>query len=398
MLTSIKQLASSHFQDAVAIRRHLHRHPELSFKEVETAAYISARLSEYGIEHQTNISGNGIVGHIYGNKPQSACIALRAELDALPITENANHNYGSVNTGVMHACGHDAHAAMLLTAARILQQIRSNFQGTVKLIFQPAEEVLPGGALGMMAAGALKNPDASVIMAQHVLPSLESGTVGFRPGAFMASGDEVNILVKGSGGHAAMPESLNDTVLAASQIVVALQQIASRLAPPAVPTVLSFGRIIAEGLHNIIPNEVLIQGTFRTFDEQWRKAAKEHIVRIAENTARALGCTAEVRIDKGYPFLVNDQHLTHGAMQAAIEYLGSDKVVELDLRMTTEDFAHYSQQLPACFYRLGTANKTKGITAGLHTAEFDIDEESLETGSGLMAWLALSQLSQPASV
>jgi amidohydrolase len=281
---------------------------------------------------------------------------------------------------------------MLLTSGRILAQLNQHFSGEIKLIFQPAEEVLPGGAKGMIEAGVLQNPNVQAITAQHVLPSLECGKVGFRAGRIMASGDEINIRLKGKGGHAAMPESINDTVLIASQIVVALQQIVSRLAPPSVPTVLSFGRFIADGLHNIIPEEVLIQGTFRTYDENWRAQAKEHIRRIAMKTAEAYGAKAEVVIDDGYPFLVNDTALTKIASEAAVEYVGHDNVVEMAQRMTTEDFAHYSQQLPACFYRLGTGSLKKGISAGLHSPHFDIDEGCLETGSGLMAWVAIRQI------
>jgi amidohydrolase len=390
----IKELAARYYQETLSIRQHLHRNPELSFQEKATASAVSAKLKAYSIEHTTNISGHGIVAHICGRSPEAACLALRAELDALPIQETNTHNYCSQNPGVMHACGHDAHMAMLLTAGRILNDLKQHFKGTIKLVFQPAEEVLPGGALGIIESGALLNPDAKAIFAQHVLPTLESGKIGFRAGAFMASGDEINIKIKGKGGHAAMPDQINDTVLVAAQIIVNLQQIVSRLAPPSIPTVLSFGRVQANGLHNIIPDEVLIQGTFRTFDEKWRAQAKENIIRIATHTAAASGTEAEVLIDQGYPFLVNHAALTQTAADAARAYAGPENVVELAQRMTTEDFAHYAQLMPSCFYRLGTGNVGKGITAGLHNPGFDIDENSLELGSGLMAWIALEQLRQ----
>jgi amidohydrolase len=390
----IKELAARYYQETVSLRQQLHQHPELSFQEKDTASAVSVKLSEYGIEHTTGVSGHGIVAHIRGRLPDTACLALRAELDALPIQETNTHNYCSQIQGVMHACGHDAHMAMLLTAGRILNDLNQHFEGTIKLIFQPAEEVLPGGALGIIESGALLNPDAKAMIAQHVLPTLESGKIGFRPGAFMASGDEINIRVKGRGGHAAMPDQINDTVLVAAQIIVNLQQIVSRLAPPSIPTVLSFGRVQANGLHNIIPDEVLIQGTFRTFDEKWRSKAKEHIINIATHTAAASGAKAEVLIDHGYPFLVNDIALTQIAAEAARVYAGPENVVELEQRMTTEDFAHYAQHMPSCFYRLGTGNTNKGISAGLHSSNFDIDESSLELGSGLMAWIALEQLRQ----
>lgn len=395
MLTSkIRELAARFYQETVELRRHMHRHPELSFQESETAAYISSKLSQWGIPHQTGISGHGIVGIIEGRNPEAICIALRADMDALPIIETGSHDYVSLNTGVMHACGHDAHTAMLLTAARILNELRNHFEGSVKLVFQPAEEKLPGGAIGMIEAGVLRKPDVEVMLGQHVLPSLEAGKVGFRSGPFMASSDEITIRVQGKGGHAAMPHLLNDTILTASQIVVALQQLASRLAPPLVPTVLSFGRITGNGAHNVIPDEVIIQGTFRTFDERWRAAAKDHIRRIATSTAEAAGAKALVEITDGYPVLVNDELSTLKAIKAAQEYLGEDQVVILDSRMTAEDFAWYGHYVPSCFYRIGTANLTKGIIANLHTPNFDIEESALESGSGLMAWLAFCQLAQ----
>lgn len=392
VIPRIKELSARYFRETVNNRRHLHQYPELSFQEAKTAAFIAAKLTEYGISFTPNVAGHGIVAVIEGQNPTDKCIALRADIDALPLNEHTQLPYSSAHNGVMHACGHDAHTAMLLTAARILLEMKNHFNGTIKLIFQHAEEKLPGGALDMLAANVLENPVVSCMIGLHVLPELESGKAGFRPGPFMASGDEINIRVHGKGGHAAMPDQINDTVLIASQIVVGLQQVVSRMAPPLVPTVLSFGRLIADGAHNVIPNEVLIQGTFRTFDENWRKKAKELIAGIAQQTAAAAGARAEVTIDSGYPVLINDPHTTTNATSATAEFLGNENIVALDQRMTTEDFAWYSQKVPACFIRLGTGNASKGITAGLHTPTFDIDENSLETGSGLLAWIALKQL------
>lgn len=388
----VQKLAEKFFQDTISNRRYIHQHPELSFQEKQTSVYISQKLTEYGIPHQTNIGGYGIVGIIGKPSASGKCIALRADTDALPIKETNTHNFVSKNPGVMHACGHDAHTSMLLTAARILKQVEEQFEGQIKLIFQPAEEKLPGGALGMIKEGVLKNPEVKRIVGQHVFPGLEAGMAGFRTGAYMASADEITIRIKGKGGHAAMPDQINDTVLTASHLIVNLQQVISRFAPPVIPSVLSFGKLIAEGAFNIIPDEVLIQGTFRTFNESWRAKAKKHIRTITENTVKAAGMKVEIIIDDGYPFVMNELKTTLVAKEAAIAYLGAKKVVDLEQRMTAEDFAWYSQEIPASFYRIGTASKKKGITSNLHTSTFDIDEDSLLVGAGLMAWIALEQL------
>jgi len=392
LLDKIKQISQDFFDETIANRRHIHRHPELSFEEEKTAAFISKKLTEYAIPHHANTGGHGLIGLIGKANKNGKCIALRADFDALPIQETNTHEFVSLHAGVMHACGHDAHTSMLLTAARILKQLENQFEGQIKLVFQPAEEKLPGGALGIIKDGGLKNPDAQRIVGQHVFPGLEAGYVGFREGAYMASADEITIRVKGKGGHGAMPDQINDSVLAAAQLIVNLQQIVSRLAPPIVPSVLSFGKVIAEGAFNIIPDEVFIQGTFRTFDEVWRAAAKKHIHRIAQATAQAFDLNIEVFIEDGYPFVMNDSETTKIAKQAAIEYLGEEKVVDLEQRMTAEDFAYYSQLMPASFYRIGTANASKGIVSNLHTSTFDIDEQSLLFGPGLMAWIAVKQL------
>lgn len=394
LLSEIKSLATALHSEGIQIRRHLHRHPELSFEEKETAAFIAGKLTQWEIPHQMNIGGHGIVAMIGSSNAEKNCVALRADMDALPIKELNTHDFCSNRPGVMHACGHDAHTSMLLIAAKILKKIENQLNGQVKLIFQPAEEKLPGGALGIIRDGGLKNPTPVSITGQHVFPNLESGKVGFKSGPYMASADEITITIKGKGGHAAMPDQINDTVLTAAQLIVNLQQVVSRFAPPGIPSVLSFGRVIADGIFNIIPNEVLIQGTFRTFNEEWRAKAKQHIRNIAENTANSSGTTAEVLIEDGYPFLINDEKTTETARKAAIEYMGTENVVELSQRMTAEDFAWYSQQMPSCFYRIGTANVHKGITSNLHSPTFDIDEESLMHGAGLMAWIAAYQLLQ----
>lgn len=388
----IKTLAAEFAPGIIQVRHHLHAHPELSEKEFKTADFICKTLDEYGISYVRNVGGNGIVGKIEGRQPQTTTLALRADMDALPINELNDCDYKSQNPGVMHACGHDVHMSSLLGTARILNVLKNEFEGTIRLIFQPSEEKFPGGALAMINDGVLKNPEPARIFGQHVYPNLEAGKVGFKSGKYMASTDEVYLTVKGRGGHSATPDLNTDTVLIASHIIVALQQVVSRMAPPGVPTVLSFGRVIADGRTNIIPSEVKIDGTFRTFDEEWRARAHEKITKIASGIAESMGGTCDVFIDHGYPFLVNDDLVTSEARALAQQYLGPENVVELDQRMTAEDFAYYTQIIPACFYRLGVKNPSWEKIRNLHTPEFDADERSLETGMGLMAWLAVNQI------
>jgi len=388
----IKRLAAQYAPEIIAIRRHLHTHPELSEKEFKTADFICATLDSYGIKYTRGVGGNGIVAKIEGQHPQVSTLALRADMDALPINELNVCDYKSQNPGVMHACGHDVHMASLLGAAKILNEVRTDFEGTLRIIFQPSEEKFPGGALAMIKDGVLKNPVPERIFGQHVLPTLDAGKVGFKSGRYMASTDEVYLTVKGRGGHAATPELNIDPVLIASHIIVALQQVVSRVASPGIPTVLSFGRMIADGRTNIIPSEVKIDGTFRTFDESWRAKAHLKITSIAKGIAESMGGTCDVFIDKGYPFLVNDDLATSETKALAQQYLGIENVVDLDQRMTAEDFAYYSHIIPACFYRLGVKNPSWENIRNLHTPEFDADERSLETGMGLMAWLAVGSL------
>lgn len=390
----IKNLADAYYNELVAIRRHLHAHPELSFEEKETAAYISNKLDELGIEHTTNIGGHGIVGIIKGKNPTIKTIALRADIDALPIEEKNNCDYASKNIGVMHACGHDVHTTSLLGAAKILNELKEHFEGSIKLIFQPAEEKLPGGASIMIKEGVLKNPAVEVIFGQHVLPQLETGKVAFKSGIAMASCDEIYLTVKGKGGHGAVPHFTIDPILIASHIVVALQSVVSRNANPIMPSVLSIGKFIANGATNVIPEEVKLEGTFRTFDEQWRKEAHLKIKNICENIATSFGGICEVNIEKGYPFLKNDEQTTNASFALAQQYLGAENVEEMPARMTAEDFSYYSQEVPACFYRLGTGNIVKGIISSIHTPTFDVDENCLKIGSGLMAWIAIKHLCQ----
>ena len=392
LLSEIKKHVNSYFDEIVALRREIHMNPELAFQEVETARLVSGFLRENNIPHQTGIAKTGVVALIEGNNPGKKTVALRADMDALPVLEQNQVSYKSKNEGKMHACGHDAHTASLLGAAKILNQMKDQFEGTIKLIFQPSEEKYPGGAKVMIEEGVLENPRPEMIFGQHVFPELEVGKVGMKSGKYMASTDELYLTVKGQGGHGAIPHKNIDPVLIASHIVVALQQVVSRNSNPAMPSVLSVGRFIAEGQTNIIPDEVKLEGIIRTFDEAWRKEMKEKIRKLCKGLAQSMGGDCEVTIDEGYPVVDNDADVTEKARQLAIEYLGQENVVELEVRTTAEDFAYYSQVVPGCFYRLGTRNENRGITSNLHTATFDVDEESLKTGMGLMAWLAIKSL------
>lgn len=390
MIDQIKIEASKLVPWIVETRRHLHANPELSYKEFNTSAYIQSRLDHLGIPFKV-VCETGIVALIEGSKPGKV-IALRADIDALPILEKNDVAYKSKNEGVMHACGHDVHTASLLGTAAILVKLKQQFSGSVKLIFQLGEESLPGGASLMIEEGVLEDPKPETIVGQHVYPELAAGKVGFRSGQYMASADEVYLEVIGKGGHAALPHRNVDPVLIASHIIIALQQVVSRHSNPSTPTVLSFGKINANGATNVIPDKVSIAGTFRTFDEEWRSKAHNIITDIAQNTARGMGGYCEVDIRVGYPFVDNHPELTELARNASIEFLGKENVVDLDLRMTAEDFAFYSQIIPGTFYRLGTRVSDADPIRGLHTPTFDVNEDCLETGSGLMAYIAIKQL------
>jgi amidohydrolase len=388
----IKSLAQAYKQEVIDLRRHLHSHPELSFQEFQTAAFVAEKLKAIGITEIESKATTGWSALIKGKNPEKKVVALRADMDALPISEANEVPYKSQNPGVMHACGHDAHTASLLGAAKILHEVRDQFEGTIKLIFQPGEEIIPGGASLMIKDKVLENPRPNYILGQHVMPMIPAGKVGFRSGLYMASADELYLTIKGKGGHGAMPETFIDPVLISAHLLVALQQIVSRVANPKIPSVLSFGRVEALGATNIIPNEVKIQGTFRTLDEAWRAKAHEKMRQIAEGIVEGMGGQLDFEIRKGYPFLKNNPELTARSVAAAQTYLGAENVLDLDIWMAAEDFAYFSQEIDGCFYRLGTRNEARGITSGVHTPTFDIEEEALEIGAGLMAWLAVSEL------
>ena len=392
LLDQIKKLALQYAQEVIGWRRHLHANPELSYKEFNTAKLIAEKLKSFGLAPVEGVAGTGLVVLIEGKNPKKKTVALRADMDALPIQEANNVAYKSQNAGVMHACGHDVHTSSLLGTAKILSELKNEFEGSVKLIFQPGEEKNPGGASMMIAEGVLENPKPSSIIGQHVMPLVPVGKVGFREGMYMASSDEIYLRVIGKGGHGAAPELTIDPVVIASHIIIALQQVISRNASPKQPTVLTFGKIIAEGATNIIPDEVKISGTFRALNEQWREEGLQKIKKMAEGLAESMGGTCEVKISKGYPYLENNPELTQRIRKAAEEYVGKENVVDIELTLGSEDFAYYSHQIPASFYRLGTRNEAKGITSYVHTPTFDIDEDALRISTGIMAWMAVKEL------
>ena len=392
ILQQIKSLSQTYSKEVVSYRRHLHRHPELSYQEFKTVAYVEDNLRSFGITDIQKMATTGLVAEIKGKNPDKKTIALRADMDALPIVEANKVDYKSQNEGVMHACGHDVHTSSLLGTAKILQEVRDQFEGTVRFLFQPGEEKNPGGASYMIRDGALKNPQPSGIIGQHVFPILPVGKIGFKEGMYMASADEIYLKVIGKGGHGAAPDLAVDPIVIASHIIVALQQIISRNANPRQPTVLTFGNIIGKGATNIIPDEVNIAGTFRAMNETWRKSGLEKIKKMAESLAEGMGGRCEVDISHGYPYLENNPELTRRIRAAAEEYMGKENVVDIDITLGAEDFAYYSQVIPASFYRIGTRNDARGITSYVHTPTFDIDEDALAISPGLMAWMALNEL------
>jgi len=382
----IRQLAKDHAAEFIGIRHHLHAHPELSYEEYDTSAFVQQKLQSWGIPFVV-MAKTGVVGLLKGKNPDKRVVALRADMDALPITEENDIDYKSTKPGVMHACGHDVHTTCLLGAARILHSLKDEWEGTVKLIFQPGEEKNPGGASLMIADGVLEDPKPGKIIALHVHPGLEVGRLSFRNGMVMASADELYITIKSKGGHAAAPQFTADTILIASQLVVSLQQIISRNNSPVNPSVLSITSFQGGHTTNVIPSEVKLMGTFRAMDEEWRFKAHELIRKQTTELVHALGAEASIHIDVGYPFVLNDEALGNSARQKAEEYMGAGNVEETELRMGAEDFAYYSHQVPACFFRLGAGNKAKGITSGVHTPTFNIDENAIGIGMGMMAWL-----------
>ena len=388
-------LTDSMFEELIAIRRHLHQNPEPSFEEHQTSSYLRGLLDSWDVEYDFPYVKTGFVASIKGNKP-GPIIALRTDMDALPIQEQNETSFRSKNDGWMHACGHDVHMTCMLGAIQLLNQLKDHLEGEVLFVFQPGEERIPGGAKLMLEEGVFEKKKPELILAQHVLPDMEAGHVGFKPGIYMASSDEIFITVEGKGGHGALPRNINDPVLMASHILITLQQEINRKSPSGIPTVLSFGKVVADGAVNVIPNQVQLEGTFRTMNESWRKEAHQLIRQIAGGIAESMGGRCEIEIRNGYPVLENEDAITRQSHDLAVELLGNDQVEDMDIRMTAEDFAWFLQSIPGMMYRLGVKVPGSEKTFPLHTATFSVDETSIRTGSSLLAFLAMEILRQKA--
>lgn len=380
----IKNLSKKYAGECIAIRRHLHANPELSYLEFETSRFVQQQLTTLGIPFEIKAT-TGVIGLIKGKNPDKRVVALRADMDALPIIEENEVSYKSCNPGIMHACGHDVHTACLLGAAKILSELKDEWEGTIKLIFQPGEEKNPGGASLLIKEGVLENPAPQSIFGMHVHATLPAGKLSFRGGMAMASADEIYITIKAKGGHAAAPQFTADTIYIASNLVMSLQQVISRNNNPFNPSVLSITSFQGGNTTNVIPSEVKLMGTFRAMNEEWRFKAHKLIKKISTELVESMGAAIDIKIDVGYPFVLNNETLSEAAHKKAAGYLGAPNVEETELRMGAEDFAFYSHKIPACFFRLGTGNVAKGITIGGHTPTFNIDEDAIEIGMGVMA-------------
>ena len=392
MQNKIKHIINSTFDTLVQWREHLHANPELSFQEYNTSTFVASRLEEMNIPYVNGVAGTGIVALIEGRNPNKQCIALRADLDALPIQEENQVLYKSKVDGVMHACGHDVHTTCLLGAAKALSELRNEFEGTIKLIFQPGEEVLPGGASLMIKEGVFENPKVDKIIALHVFPTMDVGKVGFKPGQYMAACDELYLRIKGVGGHAALPHQYNNPIMIMAELLPKLEVFLKSLSNGGSPYIFAFGKLQAEGATNIIPEIANAEGTLRTMDENWRAIVHHKLITFVNDFLQSKNANGGLEIRKGYPFLQNDVTLTNDSMAHAKAYLGEAHVEEMEIRMTAEDFSYYSQMVPACFFRLGIRNEDLGIVHGVHHSKFDIDKNALEIGAGLMAYLAINAL------
>lgn len=382
----IEQKSIQFFEKVKLYREHIHANPELSYQEYNTMTFVSEQLTKLRIEHTTKVGDTGIVAIIRNNShaTDAECIGLRADLDALPIQEENDIPFKSKVDGVMHACGHDVHTSILLGTAEILNELKEQLPQPVKLIFQPGEEKNPGGATYMIRDGVLENPKVKEMYALHVFPDMQVGKVGFKEGIYMASCDEIHITINGKGGHGATPNQCIDPIAIGAEMILNLQTIVSRKCDPKIPCVLSFGHFEALGATNVIPSKAILKGTFRTMNETWRAEALELITKQVNGIATSNGATVELEISKGYPYLENDPKVTATMRTKAQSFLGAEKVEELPIRLTSEDFSYYSQEIPVCFFRLGVRNEAKGITYGVHHPKFNIDDEALKIGMQMM--------------
>ncbi len=394
IVNDIKKLAEQYRSEWINIRHRLHQHPELSFEEYRTQQFIREQLNKYGITNQQIVANTGVLALIEGKSPGRKTIVIRADMDALPIEEKNEVSYRSINKGVMHACGHDVHMTCLLGAAKILKQLSRQWDGTVVLLFQPAEEKLPGGAKQIVESGVLSSLHPDLILGQHVDPVLPSGTIGYRTGKYMASSDEIYLSIMGKGGHAALPDKVTNTPYIAAKMLTGLEDFIATESPEEFPSVLRFGKVTAPGATNVIPDRVDMEGTFRTFDEEWRKKAHHKLKELSQQISVSLGAQTALIIKKGYPVLENDQDATRQAMTFSSVFPGRKNIRHLDLRMTSEDFAYYSRVAPAVFFRLGVSDTTTKTMYPLHSARFNIYEPVLTTGTAHLAWLALSFLQE----
>jgi amidohydrolase len=370
-------------------RRHLHANPELSWEEINTTNFIESELRKIGIINIIKPLKTGLIAIIESDVKSEKCVALRADIDALPILEQNDLEFKSKNDGVMHACGHDVHSTCLLGAAKFLFENKNLWQGSIKLIFQPSEEKQPSGAEAMIKAGVLDSPKVDKIFGLHVTPELETGKLGFHSGPFMASADEIYLTIIGKGGHGASPHLCIDPIVMSANIIIALQQLVSRYADPKTPTVLTFGDIQGHGATNIIPDRVFLKGTLRTFDEAWRQEMKQQIKSVCEGISRGFGGDCIVDIPQGLPFVNNEPGLTTDISNIAASFLGEENVIQMPIRMGAEDFSYYGHHCPSSFFRLGTGNAEKGTMVSVHNSTFLIDEDALSIGAYALSQFAI---------
>ncbi len=381
----------------VADRRDLHQHPELAFQEVRTAGIVADRLRALGVEDvRTGIAQTGVTGLIRGAQGDGKTVLLRADMDALPILEENEVDYVSQNPGVMHACGHDAHTAMLLGVTRLLLDRRDDFAGTVKVLFQPAEESPPGGAKPMIEAGVLEDPPVDAVFGIHVAQEHPVGEIRLRPGPAMAAADRFTIRIRGKGGHGARPQSTIDPIVIGAHIVTALQTLVSRSVDPTEEAVVTVGVFKAGEAFNVIPDTAELGGTVRTFTPENRDLLEERIGTLARGIAQAMGAEIDYAYTRGYPATVNDSEMTELVREEAAKVVGADHVVESPLIMGAEDFSYFLEARPGAFWFVGSKNPERGLVWGHHHPKFDLDEAAMAIGMESMASVALRYLSDEA--